>query len=65
MAKRNKKIARAMRAGVSPYARYGKVPYHYSPELRTWERTVGARVRADQEHEDAVTRAHNERRIRA
>ena len=58
MAKRNKKIARAMRSGTSPYARYGKRPYRYSPAIRQWQREMGKREsefeRQEREREDRV-----------
>lgn len=49
--KRNKQIARGMRNGTSPYAKYGKRPYRYPAEITQWERSVGAKVRQDAEKE--------------
>lgn len=36
--KRNKAQARKTRSGKSPYAKYGKRPYQYSPAYYAWKR---------------------------
>lgn len=49
--KRNKEKARNMRSGTSPYAKYGKTPYRYSPAIMAWEREHGRKIRAEQQEE--------------
>lgn len=36
--KRNKLLAKGMRSGTSPYARYGKRPWRYSEAYYQWRR---------------------------
>lgn len=40
MAKRNKKSAKASRSGKSPYQKYEKTPYRYSPGYYVWRASV-------------------------
>ena len=48
--KRNKGIARRMGGGISPWKRYGKRAYVYSPAYYAWLRAMTGKVRAGAEN---------------
>jgi len=47
MSKRNKEIARRMGGGTSPWKRYNKRPYIYSPAYYSWFRALTGKVRQE------------------
>jgi hypothetical protein len=57
-------MARGMRNGTSPYAKYQKRPYRYSDAIRQWEREMGRKAHAEEEKINARAKLY-EGKVRA